>query len=156
MILTEPKEFIKLRAEDNEDVSVLASLLQDALVPVIDMALFSDGSKKDNYQFVIVASRFCWEENAGSNQANSLKRVHTALFYNNVKKVEYIGFDRRNKDLVLSILTMQYRGNAVYVYFAGDAVIKIETDKLNCTVTDLFDPWPTKFFPIHYDSDERD
>ena len=50
-------EKLKLRCEDEEDVVVLSSLLQDALVPMAELAWLP--AEKC---FVFVASRFIWSE----------------------------------------------------------------------------------------------
>ena len=47
---------LKLRAEDADDLAVLSACLQDALVPVRDLAYVPDQKI-----FVFVANRFRWE-----------------------------------------------------------------------------------------------
>jgi hypothetical protein len=46
---------LKLRAEDADDLAVLSACLQDALVPVRDLAYVADQKI-----FVFVANRFRW------------------------------------------------------------------------------------------------
>ncbi len=50
---------LKLRAHDTEDLRALATCLQDALVPVADLAYL-----KAEKRFVMVANRFKWEGGA--------------------------------------------------------------------------------------------
>ncbi|MBK1696114.1 hypothetical protein CKO21_02505 [Rhodovibrio salinarum] len=50
---------LKLRAYDKEDFAVVSSVLQDALVPVIDMDWLSEDKR-----FALVANRFRWERRA--------------------------------------------------------------------------------------------
>ena len=50
---------LKLRAHDIEDLRALATCLQDALVPVADLAYL-----KAEKRFVMVANRFKWEGGA--------------------------------------------------------------------------------------------
>ena len=47
---------IKLRACSLEDLSLISALLQDAIVPIGDIAFL-----RDEKSFVLVASRYCWE-----------------------------------------------------------------------------------------------
>ena len=47
---------LKLRAEDAEDLAVISAILQDALVPVGEMAYLPEEQR-----FVLVANRFRWE-----------------------------------------------------------------------------------------------
>ena len=48
---------LKLRAVDAEDLRVLAAVLQDALVPLGDIAY-----QKRQKRVVLVANRFLWED----------------------------------------------------------------------------------------------
>jgi hypothetical protein len=50
---------LKLRAYDKEDFAVVSAVLQDALVPVIDMAWLVEEKR-----FALVANRFRWERRA--------------------------------------------------------------------------------------------
>jgi hypothetical protein len=50
---------LKLRAYDREDFAVVSAVLQDALVPTIDMAWLPDEQR-----FACVANRFRWERRA--------------------------------------------------------------------------------------------
>ena len=50
---------LKLRAYDREDFAVVSAVLQDALVPVIDMAWLAEEQR-----FACVANRFRWERRA--------------------------------------------------------------------------------------------
>jgi hypothetical protein len=50
---------LKLRAYDREDFAVVSAVLQDALVPVIEMAWLAEEQR-----FALVANRFRWERRA--------------------------------------------------------------------------------------------
>ena len=47
---------LRLMARDGDDVAVLSTLLQDAIIPGVDLIF----DRKLN-EFVFVANRFCWE-----------------------------------------------------------------------------------------------
>ena len=51
---------LRLRAQDADDLTVLSSLFQDAIIPGSDMHI-----DKANKRFVLVANRFCWERPPG-------------------------------------------------------------------------------------------
>ncbi len=144
-----PNKLLKLRIEDAEDVIAIAPLLQDALVPIVDVALIDFSPQGIGQQFILIASRFCWEKSCTANQEKTSERVHTALVFGNVKSVQYKNIDRENKDLVLSLLTVGLNQNVVSLFFAKDAVIKIEVQELDCVLQDMADPWPTRFVPDH-------
>src|SRR5258708_19457208 len=62
--LVPPEPGLTLRAEDAEDLAVISTYLQDALVSVRDLA-YDD----DNRTFIFVANRFRWETTPRSDRA---------------------------------------------------------------------------------------
>ena len=47
---------VRLRARSLADLSVMSALLQDAVVPIGDIAFL-----REENSFVLVANRYCWE-----------------------------------------------------------------------------------------------
>ncbi len=47
---------LRLLARDEDDVAVVSTLLQDAIIPGADMKF-----NRNTSQFIFVANRFCWE-----------------------------------------------------------------------------------------------
>lgn len=151
-------EKLKLRAEDEEDVQVLSACLQDALVAIGDMKF-----QKDERRFVLVASRFCWEDenvdtfptmDDGETDDELLhQRVHCGIRFENVTAVKARGFSPRDAGRILELLAVTLEGTAeqpeVRLIFAGDAEILLKAERLLCLMEDLDDHWPTAFRPKH-------
>lgn len=151
-------EKLKLRAEDEEDVHVLSACLQDALVAVGDMQFL-----KDERRFVLVANRFCWEDESldtfptmddGETEQDALhQRVHCGIRFENVTGVKARGFDPRDTGRILELLAITPEGTAdhpeVRLIFAGDAEILLTPKRLLCLMEDLDEHWPTAFRPKH-------
>ena len=153
---------MKLRATDAEDLAVLAAHLQDAIVPVSEMAFLPRERR-----FVLVANRFRWEA-AGRAQAaepaegaddasfaagSHFERVHCAVRIEQVRAVRRRGFEPRDRGAMLSLLTVaEDEGGAIALLFAGGAAIRLEVDAIDCYVEDLGESWPTTWRPRH-DSD---
>ncbi len=137
---------LKLRAVDDEDMKILSTCLQDALVPVGDMEYFPDDGR-----FVLVASRFCWEQPAESFDPGDefYERIHCALSFNGVKKVHRRGISRRNPAQLLELLSLSVKDGAVELVFAGGAALRLEVDALSCQIEDFGEPWPTRWRPRH-------
>ena len=141
---------LRLRAEDQEDLSVIASLLQDSLVPVVDMALLPDEGEGAGLCFAMILTRFCWENSSVAKQASVSARVHSLFTIYNVRTVQYTGIERSNPNLILSLLTVRLeKDNILTIYFAGGSVIRAEVDSISCVLKDITEPWPTKFHPEH-------
>jgi len=153
---------IKLRARDVDDMRVLASCLQDALVSVGDIAYL-----KREKRFVLVANRFRWESRPQDppgpetpedpadarfedQDAGPLyERVYCGLCFDRVKKVRYQGFVPSHRDQIINLLTIEAEPRAVTLVFSGGAAIRLEVGALACHLEDLGEPWPTGWRPAH-------
>jgi hypothetical protein len=138
---------LKLRAEDADDLRVISSNLQDALVAVGDMTLLADQRR-----FALVANRFCWEKPATAD--GGYARSHAVLVLDGVSKVAMQGIDRHRTERVLSLLAIETSkraegGDYVILVFADDAAIRLEVDRVLCHLEDVGEPWPTRWKPVH-------
>jgi hypothetical protein len=61
---------LKLRASDPQDMDVIAALLQDALVPLVDMTFLAAEKR-----FVMVANRFRWQADTQADDRPAAPRV---------------------------------------------------------------------------------
>jgi hypothetical protein len=133
---------MKLSAVDAKDLTVLAALLQDALVLIDDIAYFPEEGK-----FVLVANRFQWEiDRAG---ATDHSRTTTGVTFSKVTAVKRKGLDLRDGDGMLSLLTITAEPGAVQLTFSGDAAIRLEVSEILCHLQDVGESWPTKWRPDH-------
>ncbi len=139
---------LKLRAEDADDLAVLSACLQDALVPVRDLAYVSDQKI-----FVFVANRFRWE--SGSRPVPSERqRILCAVTFSAVAGVSYRGFRRSDEDRILALLAIRAEAEsvgatAILLEFSGHAAIRLEVARIQCRAKDLGEPWPTPWHPRH-------
>lgn len=148
---------IKLRAKDDEDLKVVSACLQDAIVPIGDMCYQSKEKR-----FVAVANRFMWEAaeagevgvpleagEDGDGELYPFQRVHTAVRIENVTAVRSRGIDRRNRKLVLELLSLEKIDQGLILHFAGGGCVRIESPDWRMLVEDIGDPWPTACKPNH-------
>jgi Protein of unknown function (DUF2948) len=141
---------LKLRAEDADDLAVLSACLQDALVPVRDLAYVPDQKI-----FVFVANRFRWE--SGSRPVpgeGERQRILCAVTFRAVAGVSYRGFRRSDEDRILALLAIRpdaetTSGVALLLEFSGHAAIRLEVARIQCRAKDLGEPWPTPWHPRH-------
>jgi hypothetical protein len=140
---------LKLRAEDAEDLAVISTCLQDALVPVRDLAFVPE-----NRTFLLVANRFRWEGglHPGPHEAG-YQRILCGVTFSEVAAVSYSGFRRTEDNRILSLLAIRPDSEAVHLEFSGGAAIRLEVARILCHARDLGEPWPTQWQPRH-DGDE--
>ena len=154
---------LKLRAEDRDDLKVIAACLQDALIPLSDIH-YIDGERR----LVMVANRFRWENcpdlpEAPSGQTDGVdcgnyERVNCGILFDNITAVRRRGLDQRDRGRILELLTMDietgdHGRTAVVMVFAGGAAIRLEGENIKCRISDIGEPWPTQFRPNHPSDD---
>jgi len=161
-------DLLKLRARDPADMRVIAACLQDALVPLSDMAYLQREKR-----FVMVANRFRWEldrqaadvaEPADAPEGDArfeedteepaFERVNCGICFDRVRGVRTQGLDLENKDHILNLLTIEANARSIRLVFSGDALIHLEVSAIACHLEDLSEPWPTRWHPSHQDADE--
>ncbi len=145
-----PSPALKLRAEDAEDLAVLSACVQDALVPLSDMAYLPDENR-----FVFVANRFRWEAK-GDARRTHFERVLCGVCFENVVGVRRRGIAEDRRSGFLNLLAMDLAedngdcgGPVIQLTFAGVAAIRLETRGLLCHLEDLGESWPTRWRPSH-------
>ena len=141
---------LKLRAEDDEDLAVISACLQDALVPVRDLAFVPE-----DRAFLFVANRFRWE--GGLRPApdeSGYQRTLCGITFSEVTTAAYSGFRRSEAGRILSPLAIRSANGAILLEFSGGAAIRLEVGRILCHARDIGEPWPTQWQPCH-DGDER-
>jgi len=139
---------LKLRAEDADDLAVLSTVLQDALVAVGEMIY-----EPEEKRFVLVANRFRWEPEAGTRPR--FERIFSGLRIDGVSRVQRRGFSPGDKDRLLVLLALHAADGAIRLDFAGGGSIRLEVEKILCHLDDLGEPWPTRWRPRHPVDDAR-
>jgi len=141
---------LKLRAEDAEDLAVISACLQDALVPVRDLAYVPE-----DRTFLFVANRFRWENGLSPAPGEAAyERTLCGITFSEVAAVSYNGFRRSDDGRILSLLAIRSDDRAVHLEFSGGATIRLEVTRIVCLAKDLGEPWPTQWQPRH-DVDEQ-
>ncbi len=140
---------LKLKAVDSGDLEVIAGILQDAIVPVLDIAY-----DKSERCFMFAANRFRWEKPSGGANSN-IERIHCCVSFANVSRIQRRGIDRRKPGTFLNLLTISLEtlpvgeGPTVVLTFSGDAAIRLETTGLLCHLEDFGEPWLAQSQPKH-------
>jgi Protein of unknown function (DUF2948) len=153
---------IRLMAKDAEDLAVIASCLQDALVPLAEMQFL-----KDEQRLVMLLNRFRWESATESDlmqakgrpidasfadASSGNQRVNSGLCIDRVIAIRTRKIDRAKPGKFLSLLTVGLDGpSKLNLLFAGDCAIQLEIDSLSLFLQDFGEAWPTQWRPDHAD-----
>ena len=143
---------LRLVAQDAEDLKVISTLVQDAVLPVTEMS-----HDRKRRRFALMLNRFRWEDRAEAEAVGrAYERVRSVLVVDDVLKVQSTGFDRTDKDLVLSLLSIDFvpgndgAGRLVHT-LAGDGALALEVETLEVRLDDVTRPYraPSGKVPTH-------
>lgn len=144
---------LHLGAADADDLRVVSALLQDAVLSVADIAFDSKARR-----LALLVNRFRWEEPAIAAGRAPAERVRALLLVNDAMAVRSDGFDKSDRDLVLSLLSLDWRpgedGTGVLtLIFSGDGQIAVEAESINLDLRDVTAAYaaPSGKMPRHPD-----
>ncbi|WP_172332399.1 DUF2948 family protein [Mangrovicoccus sp. HB161399] len=145
---------LRLLAADGEDLKVVSSLVQDAVLPAAEMTWEPKARR-----FSLLLNRFRWEDRAAAERAGRpVERVQSVLTAGDVRKVSSQGVDRKDPDLVLSLLSLEFEPGedgqgALVLTFAGDGALRLEVECLDLLLSDVTRPYaaPSGRTPRHPD-----
>lgn len=145
---------LHLVAQDGEDLKVISTLVQDAVLPVTELAF--DARRR---RFALLLNRFRWEDRTEAERVGrAYERVRSILVVEDVRKVQTMGFDRADMDLVLSLLSMDFAAGEdgtgrLTLTLAGDGAIALDVETLDLRLEDVTRPYraPSGKLPKHDD-----
>lgn len=143
---------LKLLAQGADDLAVLSALVQDAVLQAPDMTW-----QRAKRRFACLLNRFRWEDRAAAEAAKRpYERARALLVVEDVTAVRSFGFDRKDKDLVLSVLSLGWTAGEdgagrLTLLLAGDGAVEIEVEVLDLTLQDVTRPYlaPSGKAPDH-------
>lgn len=149
---------LKLRAQDVEDLKVVSAMLQDAIVPICDLAYLPTDRR-----FVLIANRFRWEAvgdrppPAGGPTADvelPYERINCAVNFQGIEHVGYRHLDLTDRKQMLNLLALEWTDGAAILHFSGGSCIKLTASSLDCLIEDVGESWPTGNRPCHVGLDD--
>lgn len=140
---------LRLRAIDQDDLQIMAACLQDALIPLREMAFMADERR-----FMASFHRFQRERLADPDSDAGLSVCQSVLRVDDVEVVSYRGLDGDLGGVKFELLTVIVEPTAsggffVILLFAGDVAIRLKVDRIAMTLDDFGDPWPASVAPQH-------
>ena len=142
---------LNLGALDAEDLSVISSLVQDAVFPASEMRWL-----KREGRFALLLNRMRWEDDGANRHAP--ERVQSVLMFSNVQNVASQGVPKGDADTVLSLLNITFDetdapSGHLTLTLAGDGAIRLTVEAMDVSLKDVTRPYvaPSKKRPHHPD-----
>ena len=133
---------LRLVAQDADDLQVISALVQDAVLPVTEIS--HDPKRR---RFALMLNRFRWEDRPQAEAVGrAYERVRSVLVVEDVLAVKSYGFDRADKDLVLSLLALDFAPGPdgtgrLTLTLAGDGAIALDVEVLEVRLDDVTRPY---------------
>ena len=139
--------YLKLKADDDNDLKVFAAYLQDSLTVSDDIKYL-----EKNKTFICIFNRFMWED-AEKGIFRDNKRIRSAFKINDAKSVKSKNISKK-ENKVLEFLTINIEASEnkninINLLFSGNMTISVNVEAINATLEDFSDSWKTKIKPVH-------
>jgi hypothetical protein len=145
---------LRLKAGDAEDLAVIAACLQDARIPLREMAYLADEKR-----FVAAFTRFRRERQKDPRDCEGLTECATAIVFEGIEQVKHKGCSALEPERELSLLTIATEPGLerlihIDLVFEGDVQIQLRTDAIACRLDDFGEPVRCKVTPCdHFEAD---
>ena len=139
--------YLKLKANDKNDLKVFAAYLQDSVIIPQDIKYL-----EKNKTLICVFNRFMWED-AEKGIFRDNKRIRSAFKIDEVRSVKSKNLNPNEKK-ALEFLTINIEQDSkeninINLLFSGNMTISVNVEAINATLEDFSDSWKTKTKPFH-------
>jgi len=138
---------LKLVVLDEEDLEIVSTHLQDAVVKASDV-LWRPQEKR----LVLALNRFDWE--SAQSEDPKYRRRRSALRFDRVLSCKGRDMTPASTDGILNLLAVEFSptdepSGVVTLTFSGGAALRLEVECLEADLTDLGPTWTTSACPEH-------
>ena len=138
---------LKFIALDQDDLAVVSTHLQDAVVKVADVVWMPQDKR-----LVVGLNRFDWE--ATLEPRTQYWRPRSVLRFDRVLACKCRHVTSQDKDTVLNLLAVEFAesdspAGVVTLIFSGGAALRLEVECLEAELADLGPAWATTACPGH-------
>lgn len=146
-----PDTPLTLKAEDEADLRIISTLVQDAILPANELSY-----DRKARRLALLINRFRWEDaEAARREKREFERVRALLVISDVLKVQSDGIGR-DADTVLELLTIGWQPGEdgtgrLLLEFAGDGTLAADVECINLDLRDVTRPYaaPSGKAPSH-------
>jgi Protein of unknown function (DUF2948) len=145
-------DLLKFVVLDEEDLEVVSTHLQDAVVKVADVIW-----RPQDKRLVVAVNRFDWE--AAQSGDPQYRRRRAALRFERVLSCKCRDVNPAGKDGVLNLLAVEFAetqapSGVVTLIFSGGAALRLDVECLEAELADLGPTWTAAVCPAHATIDE--
>ena len=140
-------DLLKFVALDGEDLAVVSTHLQDAVIKASDVLW-----RPQDKRVVVALNRFDWE--AAARSEPEYRRRRAALRFERVMACKCRELDPAGKETVLNLLAVEFSetdtpAGVVTLTFSGGPALRLEVECLEAELADLGPAWTAVACPDH-------
>lgn len=140
-------DLLKFVALDEDDLAVVSTHLQDAVVKVADVVW-----RPQEKRVVVALNRFDWE--SAQRSSPEYRRRLAALRFERVLSCKCRQLNPAGKDTVLNLLAVEFSpsdapSGVVTLTFSGGGMMRLEVECLEAELADLGPMWTASRCPNH-------
>lgn len=150
----EERAGVRLRAEDVEDLAVMAALLQDGRVALREMAY-----DPEERRFIAAFTRYRRELQEDPTSCDGLTEIGVALRFDCIAQVKHRNLDPNDLERQLTLLTIATEPGERQLFhidlvFEGGPEIQLRTDCIDVLLEDFGAPRPCRVSPCDHFANE--
>ena len=139
---------LKLIGKNIEDLKTISAYCQDSIVKIRDLAYL-----KKNKVFIIMLSRFMWED-IEKGVLRNYKRIKSVLKFSFIENVLVKNISQQQKDRNLELLAVKAYSNQENMYeinliFSGNGILLLKSEEIDVMLDDQEYYWEVKHSPKH-------
>ena len=139
---------LKLIGKNIEDLKTISAYCQDSIVKIRDLAYL-----KKNKVFIIMLSRFMWED-IEKGMLRNYKRIKSVLKFSFIENVLVKNISQQQKDRNLELLAVKAYSNQENMYeinliFSGNGILLLKSEEIDVMLDDQEYYWEVKYSPKH-------
>lgn len=146
-----PDTPLTLKAEDEGDLRIISTLVQDAILPGSEISY-----DRKARRLALLINRFRWEDaEAARREGRPYERVQALLIISDILRLQSDGVDR-DADTVLELLALSWQPGEdgtgrLSLDFAGDGTLAADVECINLDLRDVTKPYlaPSGKAPHH-------
>jgi hypothetical protein len=149
MIKVAKEDVLKLKAADDEDLEVFATMLQDAPMPLAEVTYLEDEKR-----FAALFHRFCYEHEHDPTWKDGMCQVDCALVFEQVESAEAWDIGGLGGEGSAELMTIVSEGEgqgrtAIMLVFHGGGHIRLEASAIDGRLADIGEPRRSTRVPRH-------
>jgi len=151
--MAEAEDLLKLAALDTDDLQIISTQMQDAVLKVGNIQYLPRQQK-----VVLVANRFDWTH-AAKRSAAPYRRRLTGLQFTRVRSLKSRRIRQDDKNAVLMLLSITFEARElpsgdIVLCFARGGDLRLGVECIEAQLEDLGPEWETASKPVHDATDE--